>query len=177
MQQITEHSRGPDPRHIERHRVWHEKPTLRLLHADYYRRLIAVCPDGPLLDIGGGTGHVKQIRSDIRSVDILPFPGIDAVCDAHSLAFSDNQFAGIIMIDVLHHLERPTAFLKEASRVLGPRGVLAMIEPSMSPFAYPLYRHLHQEPADFEGRSLPVRAGQIVVRSVRRQSGDPNAFV
>ena len=82
---------------------------------------MAACPEGPVLDVGGGTAHIKQVRSDVLSVDILPFPGIDAVCDAHCLAFPDGQFAGVIMIDVLHHLERPIAFLKEAARVLRPR--------------------------------------------------------
>jgi SAM-dependent methyltransferase len=149
MQRTVERlSLSPDPRQIEHHRVWNKKPTLRLLYTDYHRRLIAACPDGPLLDIGGGTAHVKQVRPDICSVDILPFPGIDAVCDAHSLAFADGRFAGIVMIDVLHHLEKPTAFLKEAARVLRSQGVLAMIEPGMSPVAYPFYRWLHQEPAD-----------------------------
>ena len=52
------------------------------------------------------------------------------------------------MIDVLHHLERPIVFLNEASRVLHPGGVLAMIEPGMSTVAYPFYHYLHQEPAD-----------------------------
>ena len=118
-----------DPRQVEHRRVWFEKPALRVLYADYHSRLTAACPDGPLLDIGGGTAHIKQVRRDVLSVDILPFPGIDAVCDAHCLAFPDRQFAGVIMIDVLHHLERPIAFLKEAARVLRPRGVLAMIEP------------------------------------------------
>lgn len=149
MQHTAERRSGvPDPRQFERDRIWNEKPTLRLLYTDYHRRLIAACPDGPLLDIGGGTAHVKQVRSDVCSVDISPFPGIDVVCDAHHLAFVDGQFGGIIMIDLLHHLERPIAFLKEASRVLRSGGVLAMIEPGMSPIAYPFYHYLHQEPAD-----------------------------
>jgi SAM-dependent methyltransferase len=125
-----------------------QKAALRVLYADYHSRLTAACPDGPLLDIGGGTAHIKQARSDVLSVDILPFPGIDAVCDAHCLAFPDRQFAGVIMIDVLHHLERPMAFLKVAARVLRPRGVLAMIEPGKSPVAYPIYHCLRQEPVD-----------------------------
>jgi SAM-dependent methyltransferase len=137
-----------DPRQVEHRRVWSEKPALRVLYADYHSRLMAACPEGPVLDIGGGTAHLKQARSDVLSVDILPFPGIDAVCDAHCLAFPDRQFAGLVMIDVLHHLERPIEFLKEAARVLRPRGVLAMIEPGMSPVAYPFYRYLHQEPVD-----------------------------
>jgi SAM-dependent methyltransferase len=138
----------PDPRQVERDRVWKEKASLRILYTDYYSRLIAACPDGSLLDIGGGTAHVKNVRSDVLSIDILPFPGIDVVCDAHSLTFPDSKFAGIIMIDVLHHLERPIVFLNEASRVLRPGGVLAMIEPGMSTIAYPFYHYLHQEPAD-----------------------------
>jgi len=149
----TQHSTNPrsgipDPRQLERDRIWKKKPTLRFLYTDYHRRLIAACPDGPLLDIGGGTAHIKQVRSDVCSVDILPFPGIDVICDAHSLAFPDDQFAGIIMIDLLHHLEQPIIFLNEASRVLRPGGVLAMIEPGMSRIAYPFYRYLHPEPAD-----------------------------
>jgi SAM-dependent methyltransferase len=143
-----------DPRHVEHRRVWLKKPALRVLYTDYHSRLTAACPDGPLLDIGGGTAHIKQVRRDILSVDTLPFPGIDAVCDAHCLAFPDRQFAGVVMIDVLHHLERPIAFLKEAARVLRPKGVLAMIEPGMSPIAYPFYGYLHQEHADMGDRSF-----------------------
>lgn len=137
-----------DPRQVEHRRVWEAKKTLRLIYGDYHRRLVAACPAGSLLDIGGGTAHVKQFRPDALSVDILPFPGIDAVCDAQSLPFPAEHFAGIVMLDVLHHLERPVDFLQEASRVLQPGGVLAMIEPGMSPIAYPFYRYLHQEPAD-----------------------------
>jgi SAM-dependent methyltransferase len=137
-----------DPRQVEHRRVWDTKKTLRLIYGDYHRRLVAACPAGALLDIGGGTAHVKQFRPDALSVDILPFPGIDAVCDAQRLPFPAEHFAGIVMLDVLHHLERPVDFLQEASRVLRPGGVLAMIEPGMSPVAYPFYRYLHQEPAD-----------------------------
>jgi SAM-dependent methyltransferase len=145
MQEAAEARSGvPDPRQLERDRIWKEKPTLRLLYTDYHRRLIAACPDGPLLDIGGGTAHVKNVRSDVLSIDILPFSGIDVVCDAHSLPFPDGKFAGIIMIDVLHHLEQPIVFLNEASRVLRRGGVLAMIEPGMSTIAYPFYHYLHQ---------------------------------
>jgi len=139
-----------DPRQVERDRIWKEKPTLRSLYIDYHRRLIAACPDGRLLDIGGGTAHVKDVRSGVTSVDVLSFPGIDVVCDAHHLPFSDRYFAGVMMIDVLHHLERPIAFLNEACRVLRGGGVLAMIEPGMSAIAYPFYRFLHQEPADMK---------------------------
>jgi len=60
------------------------------------------------------------------------------------------------MIDLLHQLERPIGFLNEAARVLRPGGVLAMIEPGISPVAYPFYRYLHQEPVDM--RSDPFKS-------------------
>lgn len=137
-----------DPRQAEHRRVWQDKPTLRLLYADYHRRLIEACPPGPLLDIGGGTAHLKAFRPDAVSIDVLPFPGIDVAADAHRLPFRSGHFAGIVMLDVLHHLERPVEFLREAARALRPGGVLAMIEPGMSPVAQPFYDRFHQEPVD-----------------------------
>lgn len=58
----------------------------------------------------------------------------------------DNHFAGIVMIDVLHHLQRPMDFLREACRVLRPGGRLAMIEPGMSFVSRRFYSAFHQEP-------------------------------
>jgi len=69
-------------------------------------------------------------------------------CDAHQLPFQANSFGGIILLDVVHHLVRPMKFFAEAVRVLKPGGRLVMIEPGMSPIAYPFYRYIHQEPAE-----------------------------
>lgn len=140
--------REVDPRQAEHRRVWQAKPALRVLYADYHRRLLEACPPGPLLDIGGGTAHLKSSRPDAVSIDILPFPGIDVAADAHRLPFRSCHFAGVVMLDVLHHLEHPVEFLREAARVLRPGGVLAMIEPGMSPLARPFYARFHQEPVD-----------------------------
>ncbi len=143
MTGVKELERQADHQH-----AWQAKPTLRIIYQDYHRRLLEAVPPGPILDIGGGIGHLKETRPDAVSIDIIPCAGLDAVCDAHHLPFRDGHFAGIVMLDVLHHLNRPTEFLKEAARVLRPGGVLAMIEPGMSPASYPFYRYLHQEPAD-----------------------------
>ena len=78
----------------------------------------------------------------------MSFPGIDVVADAHRLPFRDEVFAGVVMLDVLHHLERPIEFLKEASRVLKPGGRLAMIEPAMTTLARRFYDRFHEEPVD-----------------------------
>lgn len=121
---------------------------MRELYRDYHRLLLEACPAGLLLDIGGGTAHIKESRPDAISVDILRFPGIDVVADAHHLPFRDELLSGIIMLDVLHHLERPIDFLREAARVLKRGGRLAMIEPAMTTVAHPFYDRIHEEPVD-----------------------------
>jgi SAM-dependent methyltransferase len=127
-------------------RIWDQKPTLRAIYSDFHRRLEASCPPGPLLDIGGGSAHFKDYRPDVTSLDILPFPGIDVVADAHNMPFPDANFSGIVMLDVLHHLQRPMVFLREAARVLKPGGRLAMIEPGISTVSKRFYSRFHQEP-------------------------------
>jgi SAM-dependent methyltransferase len=141
---------GLDQRQLVHRGAWEAKETLRLLYRDYHRRLIEICPDGRILDIGGGTAHIKDFSSDIISTDILWFPGIDVVADAHRLPFPDGFFSGVVMLDVLHHLERPIEFLREASRVLKPGGRLAMIEPAMTTVARQFYRRFHEEPVDMD---------------------------
>jgi SAM-dependent methyltransferase len=145
---MTNSETSLDQRQITHRKVWESKETIRLLYRDYHRRLLESCPEGAVLDIGGGTAHVKDSRPDIVSTDILSFPGIDVVADAHRLPFAQACFAGVVMLDVLHHLERPIEFLHEAARVLKPGGRLAMIEPAMTRLARRFYENFHEEPVD-----------------------------
>jgi SAM-dependent methyltransferase len=137
-------------RQVTHRDVWERKPALRLLYGNFHQQLLGNCPEGRVLDIGSGTAHIKEFRSDIVSTDIQWFPGIDLVADAHQLPFRDGSFSGIVMLDVLHHLERPIDFLKEASRVLRPGGRIAMIEPAMTTIAHWFYDRYHEEPVDMK---------------------------
>jgi SAM-dependent methyltransferase len=152
--------------------VWRNKASIRLLYGDFHRRLLESCPEGLVLDIGGGTAHIKELRSDVISTDILAFPGIDVVADAHRLPFRDGYFAGIVMLDVLHHLERPIEFLNEAARLLKPGGRLAMIEPAMTVLARRFYHHCHEEPVEMNADPF---AG--VVSDPKRDPFDANQAV
>jgi SAM-dependent methyltransferase len=149
-----------DERTVEQRRVWDEKPTLRAIYSDFHKRLEAACPPGRLLDIGGGSAHFKDYRPDIVSLDILPFAGIDVVADAHDMPFPAASFVGIVMLDVLHHLQRPVVFLREAARVLKPGGRLAMIEPGMSRVARHIYGRFHHEPADMSADAFAEQQTQ-----------------
>ncbi len=158
-------SDSADSRLFEHRRVWDAKPTLRAVYADYHRRLEAACPPGSLLDIGGGSAHFKDYRNSVISLDVLPFPGIDVIADAHDMPFPEGRFAGIVMLDVLHHLQRPLDFFREAVRVLQPRGRLAMIEPGMSPVARQFYQRFHQEPVNMRADGF--------AEGVRQSGDDP----
>jgi SAM-dependent methyltransferase len=139
---------GLDERQVFHRELWQKKRALRVLYRDYHRQLLENCPKGAILDLGGGTAHIKESNPDVISVDILKFPGIDVVADAHRLPFGNGCLAGIVMLDVLHHLERPIEFLKEAARVLKPGGRLVMIEPAMTMVARRFYDRFHEEPVD-----------------------------
>jgi SAM-dependent methyltransferase len=147
---MTGNATGFDQRQLGHRGVWERKASIRLLYRDFHRRLLESCPPGRVLDIGSGTAHIKDFRTDVISTDILPFPGIDVVADAHRLPFADQTFSGVVMLDVLHHLERPIEFLRETSRVLKPGGRLAMIEPAMTAVARRFYDRFHDEPVDMD---------------------------
>jgi SAM-dependent methyltransferase len=132
---------------LNEHRiVWQDKPVLRAIYADFYRRIIAVCRPGPSLEIGGGSGNLKDFARQVVSTDVVPTPWLDAAADAQALPFAGESFANIVMVDVLHHIERPRRFFAEAERVLQPGGRIIFIEPDISPVSWFFYRYFHPEP-------------------------------
>ena len=62
-----------------------------------------------------------------------------------AMPFPPASVGAFVFLDVLHHLPRPLDFLAEASRALVPGGVVAMIEPWITPASYLLYRYFHHE--------------------------------
>ena len=127
-------------------RAWEEKPSLRAVYRDLYRRIAAECANGATLEIGGGTGNLKAFAPHVVATDIQTAPWLDAVCDAHALPFMDGAFANVVLFDVLHHLARPALFFAEAERVLRPGGRVVMVEPAITPMSWPFYHWLHPEP-------------------------------
>jgi SAM-dependent methyltransferase len=129
-------------------RAWQSKPALRAVYEDLYARIARACVAGPTLEIGGGSGNLKDHAPDVISTDIQAAPWLDAVCDAHALPFASAHFANLVMFDVLHHLVRPLRFFEEAARVLAPGGRVVMVEPALSLLSRPFYTYVHEEPVD-----------------------------
>jgi SAM-dependent methyltransferase len=126
--------------------VWERKPVLRVIYDDFYDRIAAACRPGLTIEIGGGIGNLKQRLGEVVATDIQFAPWLDCVADAQRPPFADGAAANIVMVDVLHHLEFPAAFFREAARVLRPGGRVIMIEPAITWGSTLFYRLFHHEP-------------------------------
>ena len=95
--------------------------------------------------------------------DVQFSPGVDLVTDAQRLPFCDRSLGNVVTVDVLHHLEFPIRFLREAARVLRVGGRVVLVEPGITVGSSLFYRYLHREPVDMsanplmDGEPNPVR--------------------
>ena len=98
--------------------------------------------DGDVLDIGCGAGNmihhlsrygrVKGIEVDARPVAIAQARGYDVrQGDATlNIPFPDASFDLVTALDVIEHVDADEAILREAFRVLRPKGTLAISTPA-----------------------------------------------
>lgn len=156
----------------EYRRIWQHKPALRAIYEDFYQRIAAQCQPGRSLEIGGGSGNLKQYRQDVISTDIVAASWLDAVADAQFLPFANKTFANIVAVDVLHHIQHPALFLDEAHRILEPRGRIILVEPGISPISRCFYHLFHPEPVRMEAD--PFCAG---VRDPERDPFEANQAI
>ncbi len=136
---------------LDSHRkVWREKRLLREIYQGWYRRMAGYMSElGPVVEIGGGGGNLKEFRRDIITSDYVFCPWLDLVLDAHALPFQHSSVGTIAAVDVFHHLVDPVGFLCEACDVLVPGGRLILLEPYVSLWSWPVYRFIHPEDVDF----------------------------
>jgi SAM-dependent methyltransferase len=126
--------------------VWDRKPILRAVYDDFYDRIATFCASGLTIEIGGGIGNLKRRLPNVVATDIQYAPWLDCVADAQHLPFADGVAANIVMVDVLHHVEFPIRFFREAERLLRPGGRIITVEPAITWGSTLFYRLLHQEP-------------------------------
>jgi SAM-dependent methyltransferase len=102
--------------------------------------------EGDVLELGSGPGFLARYIPGLITSDVLPVPGVDKVVDARRLDFAAGSLRGIVMTNVLHHIPDVGRFFSEAARCVRPGGVLAMVEPWLTPWSRLIYRRLHHEP-------------------------------
>lgn len=136
-----------DQRLLNYRQVWEQKPVLQAVYHDYYRQILDACNNNGLtLEIGGGSGNIKDYIPDLISIDILQAQWLDIVADAQKLPIASDTFQNIILFDVLHHIESPKLFFNEASRILKSGGKIIILEPGITPLSWFFYNFFHQEP-------------------------------
>ena len=125
-----------------------EKAFLRRIYEQWCQDLAAAVPPGPgrVLELGSGAGFLKDRLPEIISSDLLTVPGLDLVADARALPLATGSLKAVLMTNVLHHIPDPRAFFTESARCVRPGGVIAMIEPWVTPWSRFVYRRLHPEP-------------------------------
>jgi Methyltransferase domain len=128
----------------EHRRLLAERPDLRAVFSEWYGRMLAATGGRrPVVEIGAGPGFFKAVAPHVIAADVIAGSRLDVQCDAAALPFRTGRVGAIVMVDVLHCLPRPLAFLGEAARVLHPGGRLIMMETWMTPLSFLMYRYLH----------------------------------
>jgi SAM-dependent methyltransferase len=128
---------------------WQQKPLLRVLYRDFYRRIansLSNLPEGKIVELGSGLGNIQEVIPNCLRTDIFPNPWIDQVENAYQLSFGDESVSDLILTDVFHHLRYPGTALEEFLRVLLPGGRVIMLEPCISVLGSLVYGVFHDEP-------------------------------
>lgn len=133
----------------ERKKIWKTKKLLRRLYRNWYHIIGSALTPGSILEIGGGSGNLKEFFKGAISSDIVFVSWIDAVLDAHHLPFRDAAFDNIILFDVLHHLHDPGQFFANAQKVLKRKGRIVLMEPYISLVSFFIYQFFHHEGMDW----------------------------
>ena len=146
---------------LHRHReIWKQKPVLRRLYAEWYRDIVAWLVPGRTVELGGGTGNLKEFASGVCCTDIVALPWLDIVADAQCLPFQSGALANLVLFDVLHHIENVSLFFEEARRTLKVGGRIIIMDPYISWSSWPVYRFLHPEPVDLAQDPLSLTMPQ-----------------
>jgi SAM-dependent methyltransferase len=135
----------------EHERAWAARPLLRTIYRDWFALIASRLADvpGATIELGSGIGRLREHVPGLVTTDVEPTPWADRVVDAADLPYRDGELANIVMLDVYHHLPRPSAFLDEARRTLAHGGRVVMLEPHVSPLSGLAYR-LHHERLELE---------------------------
>ncbi len=124
--------------------AWHEQPG-------YWRDVTRHFPaSARLLDVGAGGAWLGDHFDNYTGIDVSP----EAVEAARSrgrqvllvdsdepLPFDDGSFDGVVVKDVLEHVEDPVALVREVRRVLAPGGRAFASSPDAQRWVWDDYTH------------------------------------
>jgi SAM-dependent methyltransferase len=125
------------------------KKVLRKIYIDWYNSLKNLAKDntkGKAIEIGSGSGFIKEVIPNVVTTEILNIETVDTICSVYSLPFESDSLDVVYMIDVLHHLQNPVKALNEILRVLKSDGMIILSEPDSNWYTNIIFRNFHHEP-------------------------------
>ena len=94
-------------------------------------RIDRIAPPGPVLDVGAGDGSlVDALRARGREATGLERNAARADFRDEPLAEIAGEWAAVVFWHSLEHLPEPGAAIREAARLLAPRGIVAVAVPN-----------------------------------------------
>ena len=133
---------------IDVHReILASKPIMRAVFGDFYRWARGaderyLWGDGLRVEIGAGSGLMKEAYPDVIITDVKPSKFVDQVVDALDMPWPAASVRTVYAMHTFHHLPDPDRFFDELDRVLVPGGGCVIIDPADTPFARLVYPRL-----------------------------------
>jgi SAM-dependent methyltransferase len=145
---------------LARREILRRKAFLRKVYLEWYDLILAALPEPPgrVLELGSGAAFLKDLLPSLVTSEVVAWEGVALVADARVLPLSTGSLRAVVMTNVFHHVGDARAFLREAARAVRPGGVVAMIEPWVTPWSRFVYGRLHDEPFRPEARGWEFRA-------------------
>lgn len=131
--------------------ILRRKPFLKKLYADFYGEMKAAIPEPEnkvVVELGSGGGFIKEVIGNAITSDVLNLPNVDKVFSACGMPFERENVDAFVMFDVLHHINEPRVFFREALRCLKVGGQIIMIEPANTIWSRFIYKNFHHEGFD-----------------------------
>ena len=179
---------------------WHRIRSLYIDEREVEAALVEIiAAEAPqdLLDIGTGTGRmlevlgprVAQALGIDQSREMLAVArvnleraglrnGIVRLGDMYQLPLADSCFDAVVVHQVLHYADRPTAAIAEAARVLRPNGVLVIVDFAPHTQEFLREEHAHRRLGFADGEIDEwCRAAGLASAPPRHLPGDPLTVV
>ena len=122
--------------------------------------------DGLVLDIGAG---LRENLPNVVQLDAIAFPTTDLSANAEALPFADESFDGVVACNLLEHVSRPDAVVREMRRVCKVGGRIYADFTSVHPYhGFPYhYFNATETGLDYLMREVGGASGAVGVTDAR----------